>query len=32
VGHNFSMPRKQGYDAAVAKEPRARVLGCFKGM
>ena len=24
VGHNFSMPRKQGYDAAVAKEPRAR--------
>ena len=32
VGHNFSMPRKQGYDAAVAKESRARVLSCFKGM
>jgi len=26
------MPRKQGYDAAVANEPRASVLSCFKGM
>jgi carboxymethylenebutenolidase len=32
VGHNFSMPRKQGYDAAVARESRARVLRCFQSM
>lgn len=32
VGHNFSMPRKQGYDAAVARQSRDRVLRCFQSM
>lgn len=32
VGHNFSMPRKQGYSAAVAQQSRERVLRCFKSM
>ena len=32
AGHNFAMPRKDGYNAAVAKEARERVLGCFKSM
>jgi carboxymethylenebutenolidase len=32
VGHNFSMPRKEGYDPAAAKESRERVLRCFKSM
>ncbi len=31
VGHNFSMPRKQGYDAAVAKEPRAQRAQLLQG-
>lgn len=29
VGHNFSMPGKPGYDAAVAKTSRDAVLACF---
>ena len=32
VGHNFSMPRKEGYNPAAAKESRERVLHCFKSM
>ena len=32
AGHNFAMPRKDGYNAAVAKESRYRVLRCFKSM
>jgi carboxymethylenebutenolidase len=32
AGHNFAMPRKIGYDPAVAKESRARVLACFRTM
>jgi carboxymethylenebutenolidase len=32
TGHNFAMPRKQGYNAAAAKESRDRVLRCFKTM
>lgn len=32
AGHNFAMPRKDGYNAAVAKESRERVLRCFKSM
>jgi len=32
AGHNFAMPRKQGYNAAAAKESRERVLRCFKSM
>jgi len=32
AGHNFAMPRKDGYNAAAAKESRARVLRCFQSM
>jgi carboxymethylenebutenolidase len=32
AGHNFSMPKKPGDVAAVAKESRERVLRCFKSM
>jgi carboxymethylenebutenolidase len=32
AGHNFAMPRKDGYHAAVAKESRDRVLRCFRSM
>jgi carboxymethylenebutenolidase len=32
AGHNFAMPRKPGYDAAAARESRARVLRCFRSM
>ena len=32
AGHNFAMPRKDGYNAAVAQESRERVLRCFKQM
>lgn len=32
VGHNFSMPRKEGYDPVAARESRERVLRCFKSM
>jgi dienelactone hydrolase len=32
AGHNFAMPRKQGYAAAAARESRERVLRCFKSM
>jgi carboxymethylenebutenolidase len=32
AGHNFAMPYKDGYDAAVAKESRERVLRCFRSM
>ena len=32
AGHNFAMPKKPGYVAAVAKESRERVLRCFKSM
>ena len=32
AGHNFAMPRKDGYNAAVAKESRDRVLRCFTSM
>ncbi|MBB24807.1 MAG: hypothetical protein CME02_04690, partial [Geminicoccus sp.] len=30
--HNFSMPTKAGYDAAVAKAARDGVITCFSGM
>jgi carboxymethylenebutenolidase len=30
--HNFSMPHKEGYDAAAAAASRAAVLNCFKSM
>ena len=30
--HNFSMTRKDGYNAEVAKTSRAAVLACFKSM
>jgi carboxymethylenebutenolidase len=32
AGHNFSMPRKDGYNAAAALESRERVLRCFRSM
>lgn len=32
AGHNFAMPRKDGYHAAVAQESRERVLRCFRSM
>ena len=32
AGHNFAMPRKDGYNAGGAKESRERVLRCFKSM
>ena len=32
AGHNFAMPRKDGYNAAAAEESRERVLRCFKSM
>ena len=32
AGHNFSMPYKQGYDAAAAKASRDAVLRCFRSM
>ena len=32
AGHNFAMPRKEGYNPAVAKTSRERVLRCFKSM
>jgi carboxymethylenebutenolidase len=32
AGHNFAMPRKDGYDAAAAKSSRDRVLRCFTAM
>ena len=32
AGHNFAMPRKDGYNPAAAKESRERVLRCFKSM
>ena len=32
AGHNFAMPRKEGYKPAVAKESRERVLRCFKSI
>jgi len=32
AGHNFAMPRKDGYHPAVAKESRDRVLRCFRSM
>jgi dienelactone hydrolase len=32
AGHNFAMPRKDGYDPAAAKESRERVLRCVKSM
>jgi carboxymethylenebutenolidase len=32
AGHNFAMPRKEGYDPTAAKESRERVLRCFKSM
>jgi carboxymethylenebutenolidase len=32
AGHNFAMPRKDGYHAAAAKESRGRVLRCFRSM
>ena len=31
-GHNFAMPYKDGYHAAVAKDSRDRVLHCFRSM
>ncbi len=30
--HNFSMPRKEGYQAVAAEASRAAVLGCFRSM
>ena len=32
AGHNFAMPRKEGYNPAAAKESRERVLRSFKSM
>lgn len=32
VGHNFSMPYKQGYSAEAAKASRDAVLRCFRSM
>jgi carboxymethylenebutenolidase len=32
AGHNFAMPRKEGYHPAAAHESRARVLRCFTSM
>ncbi len=32
AGHNFSMPYKDGYDAAAAATSRAAVLSCFQSM
>lgn len=32
ASHNFAMPRKDGYNAAAAKESRDRVRRCFKSM
>lgn len=32
AGHNFAMPRKEGFHAAAATESRARVLRCFTSM
>ncbi len=32
AGHNFSMPQKDGYDAAAATASRAAVLRCFQSM
>jgi len=32
AGHNFAMPRKDGYHPTAAKESRERVLRCFKSM
>jgi carboxymethylenebutenolidase len=32
AGHNFSMPRKEGYHPAAARESRDRVLRCFRSM
>jgi carboxymethylenebutenolidase len=32
ASHNFSMPGKDGYDAAAAKASREAVVSCFKSM
>lgn len=32
AGHNFSMPHKEGYHPAAARESRERVLRCFRAM
>ena len=32
VGHNFSMPQKEGYVADAAAASRASVLRCFQSM
>jgi carboxymethylenebutenolidase len=32
AGHNFAMPRKDGYNAAAARASRERVLRCFMTM
>jgi len=32
ASHNFAMPRKDGYNAAAARESRDRVLRCFRSM
>jgi carboxymethylenebutenolidase len=32
AGHNFAMPRQDGYNAAAAKTSRERVLRCFMTM
>lgn len=32
AGHNFAMPRKEGYHPAAARESRERVLRCFRSM
>jgi len=32
AGHNFAMPRKDGYNATAARESRERVLRCFRSM
>jgi dienelactone hydrolase len=32
AGHNFAMPRKEGYSQAAATESRERVLRCFESM
>jgi len=32
AGHNFAMPRKEGYRAAAARTSRDRVLRCFKSL
>lgn len=32
AGHNFAMPRKEGYSPAAATESRERVLRCVKSV